>query len=50
MITENRQKCVSRSRDLVKMADDREPPPLFDDDNNEKQDEGEDLFTSATEV
>ena len=39
------------SRDLDKMAEDREPPPLFEDEKiATKQDDNEDLFTSVSEV
>ena len=39
------------SRDLDKMAEDREPPPLFEDEETvRKQEDNEDLFTSVSEV
>ena len=39
------------SRDLDKMAEDREPPPLFEDEQIvQKTEDNEDLFTSVSEV
>ena len=39
------------SRDMDKMADDREPPPLFGEEENvTKDDDNDDIFASAKEV